>query len=125
VSKKAKTTAPDDTDELETDAPADPAEAADAADFEAVLRQQCEDRAKGHGEGSGGARRILKILDMPESRRRTRILHRLKEHARVHLVAAGAMTATDKFGAVDWNKFFTGLIQLLTTILPLILQFIK
>ncbi len=71
---------------------------------------------------------MLQVLNMPEGRRRTRILHRLKGHARVHLVAVGAVGAgvgKIDWGAIDWNKFFSGLIQLLTTILPLILQFNK
>jgi hypothetical protein len=115
------------------DAPLVGDEADDQKEFEAVLREECEARAVGHGDGAGGARRMLQVLDMPESRRRTRILHRLKGHAREHLVTMGAVGPTEKInwrdkkvgGSIDWNKFFMGLIQLLTTILPLILQFIK
>lgn len=114
-------------EEAMTDTPLVGDEADDQKEFEAALRLECEARADGHGEGSGGARRMLQVLNMPEGRRRTRILHRLKGHARVHLASVGAVAAVGKidWGAIDWNKFFSGLIQLLTTILPLILQFIK
>ncbi len=90
-------------------------------DFEAALREQCEER------GGLKAKKILKVLNMPESKRRTRIIGRLESHARVHLVSEGAVGAEGAidWGSIDWNKFFTGLIQLLTTLLPLILQFVK
>lgn len=117
----------------DTPVPDQPVGAAHAGDddvqetqeFESALRLECEARADGHGEDGFGARRMLRVLNMPDSPRRGRIMRRLKDHAKVHLVSVGAAKATGRidFGAIDWNSFFAGLIQLLTTLLPLILKF--
>ncbi len=88
-------------------------------DFLTALREQCVAR------GGHAAHHVLHVLDMPDSPRRTRILARMERHARAHLseegVAGMDATAID-WGAIDWAKFFDGLIKLLSILLPLFIH---
>lgn len=69
-------------------------------------------------------KRLLDVINGPESKKRTRVLERLERHARVHLNHMGVgttWTGWDGIKSVDWNKFFEGLFKLLMALLPLLL----
>lgn len=91
--------------------------------FEEVLREQLRLRGDRRGRRE---RRILRLLDSPPSRWRTRAIARLERHARVHLEGEGYAVGSD-WGALadrDWAGFFEGLLAFLSAILPMILPFL-
>lgn len=65
---------------------------------------------------SEAGQRIADILSMRKSKRRDRILARMEAYSRAHTEFNGSDWS--KVKAVDWSK----ILQLLTTLLPLILK---
>lgn len=95
-------------------------------EFATVLKEQIIKRKQ-----TRRSKRLLEIIDARPSRHRTRVLERLARHAQSYLYGVGVFTdvnsselAWTEVKERDWEKFFEGLIKLLTAILPMILQFI-
>ncbi len=89
--------------------------------FETGLRQQIESNP----ERTRAGERMLRLLDHPDSWRRTRALHRLENHARVELgIGEDEEVDWSKPMGRDWSTFFDSLIKFLTALLPLIAPFI-
>ncbi len=84
------------------------------SNFAIALRQRIETTEAGHE-----SRRLLAILDAPDSRHRDRQLHRMERHARVHLdLADGAQI---DWQSIDWAKVFDVLVKVLIALLPFLL----
>jgi hypothetical protein len=64
-------------------------------------------------------RRLLKVLQEPDSPRKARIVARMEAHARAHLEMMG-MEAID-WSAIDWKSIIEGLLKVLLALLPLLL----
>lgn len=98
-------------------------------DFASNLKANLE--AKGDLRRRG--RRILAIINGPDSPHKARLLARMEDHARAHLGLAAAHTVpTDMPGTdwskitidwskIDWAKIIDGLLKLLLAILPVLL----
>ena len=65
----------------------------------------------------GDNKRIRKVLDMPPSRRRARILKRMEKSA-----ASAVGEPVKDWGAVDWASLLEIILKLLLMLLPLILE---
>jgi hypothetical protein len=84
-------------------------------DFEQALREQLEADPK----RTLRARLLLEVLNRRPSKRRTWILNRLEAHA---AAAAGVEDQVGiDWGAINWQKLFETILQILLAILPLLL----
>lgn len=86
--------------------------------FEEVVKQQIEQR-----KAKARFPRLWKFLNGKKTARKTKVLARLEQHARLHLVDEG-ITVGDDWSVVkerDWASFFDNLITFLSKLLPLIL----
>lgn len=73
-----------------------------------------------------GERRVLRIINSPDSERRTRQLARMERHVRAELaeddpVRFGNAAAID-WSTIDWFALFERIIQLILKLLPLFVQ---
>lgn len=92
-----------------------------SASFEEALRQQIE----ANPERILAGNHVLRLLNLPPSRRRERALHRLENHARVELgIGEDEDVDWTAPNGRDWSSFFDALIKFLTALLPLIAPFI-
>lgn len=77
------------------------------------------------------AKKVQKILDMPESDRKTRLLKRIEDHVQLELthsdyeIPAEAMTTQADgttgidWSKIDWSKVFDIVLKIILAIIPL------
>lgn len=87
----------------------------DGKSFAGELQRQLIER----GSLSSGERRVLRILNAPDSPRRDRQLDRMERHVRVQL----DLHPTDAvdWSAIDWPAMLEIVLRLLVALLPLLL----
>lgn len=85
------------------------------SNFGSVLEEQM--LAK--GDLSIHERRILQILQQPDSPRKTRQLNRMEKHVRLHLGYSDDQAVN--WAEIDWATVFWTILKILVAILPLLL----
>lgn len=85
--------------------------------FLEALREQVETRKSRRG------RLLLRRLDRMRPARQSRVVARLESHARAHLIHEGlaASVGAIDWGAINWERVFEVLLQILMAILPFLL----
>ena len=84
--------------------------------FETELRKALNDAPS---EDKQDARRIKRILDMPASPRKKRILARMERHVAVQLDMKG--DAKIDWKTIDWSAMLSTIIKVLAALLPFLL----
>ena len=83
-------------------------------DFESGLRSHLNSKSK----LSAKEQQIMGVLDAPDSKRRTRRMHRMENHARASIDAHPEEGAID-WSKIDWSKILQMLIKFITMIFAL------
>lgn len=65
-------------------------------------------------------KRLLKLIDARPSKRRTRVLERLRAHAATALEIKGDPAAID-WSKIDWAKVLDFVLKIILALLPLLL----
>ena len=92
-----------------------PMRALNGKSFAGALQKELAER----GSQSLAERRIMRILNSPDSDRRDRQVTRMERHVRVHLDLSP--TAAIDWSAINWAELFAVILELLKKLLPLIL----
>ena len=83
--------------------------------FEQALREQCEKTT----DRKRRSKRILAVLNSKPSKRRTRQLERMEQHAKVELEMTWRVNID--WSEIDWSKVFETILKLLLALLPLLI----
>lgn len=91
-------------------------------DFESNLRAQLESTPDLRRRG----KRILAVLDARPSKRRTRRIYAMQQHAWAHMVMLGVQAQPAQDGSIDWSKIpwakiLQGLLAILLALLPFLI----